>query len=128
MRNLVRFITVVGAVGALVPLSATASQAASTCVTASNAYNWGVGEISLCPQSDGTYHVTGWTDDLLPGDWFAPDGACVGWAIYDAKGLSASSGWNCAQFHPERPTKLAFDYVTTFRAPVTDAKLSKGYF
>lgn len=128
---MMRLIATAGIVGALIPVAATtaaqaAPAAAPACVTASETYNWGTGEISLCPQSDGTYHVTGWTDDLLPGDW-TPDGACVYWSITLDGGGHSSTGLNCAQFHPERPTKLPFDYVTTYAAPVVSAKLGKAF-
>ncbi|NJP82991.1 hypothetical protein HCK01_37975, partial [Streptomyces sp. AA8] len=69
MRRFVRTLALTGATaaaGALTLLTAPAAQAApadgSACVTAAGTKSFGRGEISMCPQSDGTTRVTGWVE------------------------------------------------------------------
>ncbi len=127
MRRLVRALALTGAAGALTLLSAPASQAApsaSACITASETQSWGRGEISLCPQSDGTTRVTGYVEDLKPGSgWGTPDGACVGWWIEMGAKNGDFGPLVCPHFDRERKVTKTFDYTFKPTAPVTGAKL-----
>ncbi|MEU5048279.1 hypothetical protein [Streptomyces sp. NPDC021096] len=131
MRRLARALAMTGAVGALTLLSAPASQAApsasastAACVTAKQEASFARGEISLCPQSDGTTRVTGYIEDLLPGNgWGTPDGACAGWWIeMGAKGMIGPMV--CPHFDPQHRATKTFDYTFKPEAPVTGAKLN----
>ncbi|MEU7132144.1 hypothetical protein [Streptomyces sp. NPDC046261] len=127
MRRLVRTLALTGAAGALTLLTAPASQAApsaaSACVTATETQSYGRGEISLCPQSDGTTRVTGWVEDLLPGSWTAPDGACAGWWVQMGEKNGTIGPMVCPHFSSTHKTVNNFDYTVKFDAPVTGAKL-----
>ncbi|CAL9631583.1 hypothetical protein SUDANB176_06097 [Streptomyces sp. enrichment culture] len=129
MKSFVRAVAMTGAAGALVLLTAPTSQsapsAASECITASEAKTYGRGEISLCPQSDGSTRVTGYVEDLLPGGLGAPDGYCVGWYIKMGPADGTHGPMACPHFGGPHKPKKEFDYVTTFRLPVTGAVLSR---
>ncbi|MFF0747387.1 hypothetical protein ACFYVL_44110 [Streptomyces sp. NPDC004111] len=116
--------TAAAAAGALMLLTVPAVQAAPTasaaCITAKEDRDFGRGEISLCPQSDGSTRVTGFVEDLMPG-WF-PDARCVGWSI--TMGSTSDIGpLICPHFSSDPKVRKDFDYVEKFAAPVTGARL-----
>ncbi|MEV0438723.1 hypothetical protein AB0I84_42965 [Streptomyces spectabilis] len=132
MRRSARTLALTGAtaaVGALALLSAPTAQAApaaaSACVTAADTKSYGRGEISLCPQSDGTTRVTGWVEDLLPGGgWGKPDGRCAGWWIeMGAKGGKIGP-LVCPHLTSTHEATYKFDYTFKPEAPVTGARLN----
>ncbi|GAB2866295.1 hypothetical protein GCM10027074_37240 [Streptomyces deserti] len=127
MRSLVRAAAMTGVAGALMLLTAPTSHAgpsaASECITVSESEKWGRGEISLCPQSDGTTRVTGYVEDLLPGGFL--DGYCVGWYFYLGEDEGDFGPMVCPHFSPSQPAKKTFDYEFTPSAPVTGANLNR---
>ncbi|MFD0689053.1 hypothetical protein [Actinomadura fibrosa] len=132
MKAPTRFLSVIGIACALLPAAAATSYAAppkeADCVTATETQDYGRGEISLCPQGDGTYHITGWIEDLLPGDgvFTGPDGACVAWYLYAGTEYVGFPPSACPHFHgPTNPAKLQLDVIYKSDAPLTSAKLGR---
>ncbi|MFC9294936.1 hypothetical protein ACFTWH_23665 [Streptomyces sp. NPDC057011] len=130
MRSVVRAAALTGAVGALLlmttPASQATSSAASACVTRTETQSYGRGQITVCPQADGTAQLTGWIEDLKPGSgWGTPDGYCVTWWLEEGPGVRGEYGpIICPHFDSARKTIRNFDYVITPAAPVTGAKLA----
>ncbi|MFI1971917.1 hypothetical protein BLA24_02085 [Streptomyces cinnamoneus] len=128
MKSLARTAAAAAAAGALTLLAAPASQAApsaaSACVTAADQRSFGRGEISLCPQSDGTTRVTGYVEDLLPGSgWGAPDGRCAGWYLHMGPDDGMIGPIVCPHFSSDHQAKKTFDYAFKPASPVTSASL-----
>ncbi|MCW8102745.1 hypothetical protein [Streptomyces tauricus] len=131
MRSLLRAVVMAGATGALMlwtaPNSGAAPSVAAACVTAGGAETYGRGEISLCPLSDGSTHVTGYVEDLLPGGgWGAPDGYCVAWYL-DMGAMDGTVGpMVCPHFGGGTQVREEFDFVATYPLPVTGAHLFRA--
>ncbi|WP_406492497.1 hypothetical protein OHB06_16350 [Streptomyces sp. NBC_01604] len=129
MRSSFRAVAMAGAAGALMLLAAPDSRAASAaaaCVTASGAETYGRGEISLCPLSDGSTHVTGYIEDLLPGGgWGTPDGYCAAWYI-DMGATDGTVGPMACPHFGGNQAKEVFDHVVTYPSPVTGAHLFRA--
>ncbi|MFD9406017.1 hypothetical protein ACFWBN_03180 [Streptomyces sp. NPDC059989] len=130
MRSVVRAAALTGAVGALLLLTTPASQAApsaaSACITATQTEDYGRGEITVCPQSDGTVRLTGWVEDLKPGGgWLNPDGYCAGWWLQEG-GVNGEFGpYVCPHIDPARKPTRTFDTVITPEAPVVGVTLTR---
>lgn len=125
-----RFTSIAGATGiacalavALAPASSAATNsgtATGACVNVSATNAYGQGQISLCPQSDGTVHVTGYLLPLLHSDWF--DQNCVAWQIVE--GSSSELGpTDCPGPAGTTTPKATFDYTFTPAAAITGAQL-----
>jgi len=128
VRSLFHAVAMIGATGALMVLTAPASQAAplvsAACITASGTETYGRGQISVCPQSDGSTRVTGYVEDLLPGGgWTTPDGYCVAWYIDMGPADGTFGPMVCPHFGGTNKAKEEFDYVVTYPSPVTGAHL-----
>lgn len=130
MRHLVRTAALTGVAGALMLLAAPASQAATStsasaaaCITVTEEEAFGRGQITLCPQSDGTTRATGYVEDLKPGSgWGAPDGYCAAWYIELTDDFEFGP-MVCPHFSSTNKTKKVFDYTFTPASPVTGATL-----
>ncbi|GAA2637778.1 hypothetical protein SMC26_37840 [Actinomadura fulvescens] len=133
MKSVVRAAATIAVGCALLPVTAAPSQAAPSqaapsvradCLTASEAHAFGRGEISVCPQGDGTYRAVGWVEDLLPGDgaFSGPDGGCVTWYLYAAKPWPETfTTMACPHF--SGPAKVQINEVVKPTAPLTKAVL-----
>jgi hypothetical protein len=122
-----RVLAVAGIAFATMPLTAAASRAAppssTDCFTTEESHDFGRGEVTVCPNGDGTYRATGWVEDLLPGDgaFSGPDGGCVTWYLYSATQYENFTTTACPHFGG--PAKLQFDNVVTPDNPITRASL-----
>lgn len=125
MNRLVRTLAVTGAAGAmaLLTIPAQAATAATTttetCTTYNGSNSRGTGQITVCPQSGGTYHLTGWLSNPSNAEpWNGNAGCNPAWWL-----VEGTSG----QFGPEivgsSTTYLTFDKVITPRAPITGVRL-----
>jgi hypothetical protein len=111
---------VLGTAGLLAMPTAYASSVAQTaseaplCVTDSQTYKYGKGEIRICIEN-GQAQVTGWIEDLLPGGgWGSPDGGCVIWWItWKTSSGEEMRGTPLACPHFGGPAYKEFDYHTT---------------
>ncbi|MDH6214944.1 hypothetical protein [Streptomyces pseudovenezuelae] len=133
MKAPLRVLTMLGITCALLPMTAATSHAAGStattdCVTASETRDFGRGEISVCPQGDGTYRATGWVEDLLPGDgaFGGPDGGCVSWALSSAHAYETFTTMACPHF--SGPATVQIDDVITPAHPITKAQLTTLWF
>ncbi|WP_411134445.1 hypothetical protein [Streptomyces sp. C10] len=120
-----------GAAAALTLLAAPVSQAAPAapsaapkCITAKDTKKFGRGEISLCPQSNGTVRAVGYIEDLLPGSgWANPDGYCASWFFDMGPGKGETGPMVCPHFDKDNKTKRTFDFTFKPKARVTGAHI-----
>ncbi|TQF02727.1 hypothetical protein E6W39_11250 [Kitasatospora acidiphila] len=126
MNRLIRTLAVTGAAGAMallaVPAQAATTHSATTtgtCTTVNGSNSMGTGQITICPQSDGTSHLTGWLDNPSNSIPFNPNSGCnPGWWLNEATGggeIGAQWGGNYTSTH------YTFDDTITPSAPITGA-------
>jgi hypothetical protein len=124
MNRAIRSAAVAGVSGALLLLAAPASHAATTvgpCVSATASNARGDGQITVCPQSDGTAHVTGYVENLQA--WTPFDNTSrVAWMINLANNGGSLSP-TAAAVYGKPSNKVVFDYSFTPAAPVTGETL-----
>ncbi|MGW6207797.1 hypothetical protein ACWF9B_29695 [Streptomyces sp. NPDC055089] len=122
MGNLIRTAAVAGVMSATAllavpaasaaPTASGAGQAAAECVSDSQTYEYGKGEIQVCVEN-GQARVTGWVEDLLPevGWWGGRDGACVlWWVTFQTTSGTEREGSVMACPHLAGPAYKEFDY------------------
>ncbi|MEU9204452.1 hypothetical protein [Streptomyces sp. NPDC048332] len=94
------------------PTASGAGQAAAECVSDSQTYEYGKGEVTVCVEN-GKARVTGWVEDLLPevGWWGGRDGACVVWWVtFQTSSKTKREGSVMACPHLAGPAYKEFDY------------------
>jgi hypothetical protein len=124
LNRLVRTLAVTGAAGAMALLAVPAEAATaagtattSTCTTYNGSNSMGTGQLTICPQSDGTYHLTGWLDNPANANWWNGNAGCnpIWW-------LNEGTGGQYSPHIPNAETvHLDFDTVITPKAPITGA-------
>ncbi len=123
-----RVLAIAGVASAVVFSGAAAAQAApaaaADCLTVSEVDDWAQGEVTFCPQNDGTTRTTGWVEDLKPGGPWS--GQCVEWNARLANGGTTSIAWVCLEL--DDSTYKEFDYTRTLAAPAVGAYLARTYF
>jgi hypothetical protein len=129
MKRIVTRVLTVAAVATALLFSGTAvaqaaPAAAAECLTVSEAYDWGQGEITFCPNADGTTRISGWIQDLRPHRPFADD--CVEWFAKLANGGSTSVAWVCYDLHDTFYRE--FDYARRLASPAVGAALAQTWF
>jgi hypothetical protein len=126
LNRLVSTLAVAGAAGAMalvaVPAQAATTAGAATtaaCTTYNGSNSMGTGQITICPQSDGTYHLTGWLDNPSNATPWNPNAGCNPgwWLVEGTSGQIGPSMWGSSSTH------TTFDTVFTAAAPVTGAEL-----
>ncbi|WP_234542805.1 hypothetical protein [Streptomyces shenzhenensis] len=131
MKSLLRSAGLAGVAGALMLLAAPVSQAAATtsstsCVSMSDSKSWGDGQITVCPQSDGSVHVTGYVENLQPWHPWDED-PCVAWMINLTGGDYSFTPAACPVYN-QASNKVPLDYSFTPTSPVTGATLNTVYY
>ncbi|MEV0745409.1 hypothetical protein AB0I75_09415 [Streptomyces sp. NPDC050273] len=125
MRKFIRTAAVAGVLGATALLAVpaasatptatgTTGQAAPECVTDSQTYEYGRGEIKVCVEN-GQARMTGWVEDLLPqvGWWGGRDGACVlWWVTFRTTSGTEREGSVMACPHLAGPAYKEFDFTS----------------
>jgi hypothetical protein len=127
MKRLTQIAGATGLACALAVALAPASNAAANtgtatgaCVNVTDSNAYGQGQISLCPQSDGTVHVTGYLLPLLHRDWY--DLNCISWWIVEGTG-GEMGPTDCPGPVGTTNQKYNFDYTLTPAGTITGAKL-----
>ncbi|MEU6220848.1 hypothetical protein ABZ845_25590 [Streptomyces sp. NPDC047022] len=130
MKNILRSTALAGVTGALMLLAVPVSHAAATpqsasCVSVSDAKSWGDGQITVCPQSDGTAHVTGYVENLQPWKPWDED-PCVAWMI-NLTGSDYSFTPDACPVYNQTSNKVTLNYSFKPTSPVTGATLATVY-
>lgn len=127
MNKLIRLAAVFAGAGALalpaaaVSHASTAGPATAACVVVDDTNVYGTGQISLCPQPDGTTHATGTITPLLHSDWM--DNNCIAWNILEGPTQSQLETTVCPGPAGTAEVTTPFDYYFTPAAAITGAQI-----